>query len=92
MNVATFIQPETREGEVFFSNMTAQQFELFDWVSKRKGSVSYDGYGNRLDEPNWFPVFVTTKEIAERKTDLTRERWEWKTLVGLYTTPRNHRR
>jgi len=64
-----WLHPEIRNGEVFFKNMTEQQFELLAWHSKRRGVTAYDGNGDFLDRNDWFPVFVKARELVDRGFD-----------------------
>lgn len=71
MSIVNFSKhPETQPGEVFVSNLSSAQFRDFDWKSKRKGRIPYDGQRNRVQVTDWFPVFVTNKELQARQTDL----------------------
>lgn len=75
----TWHHPEVRAGEVFVSATCARGFEQLDFASKRPGEVAYDGDGNRLSFDDWFPVFITTKELEVRGLDLASVRrmlWE----------------
>lgn len=63
--------PETAQGELFLSNMTAGEFEAFEWSSKRMGRVAYDGEGRRLDVSDWLPVFIRNSELVERAVTIT---------------------
>ncbi len=77
----TFIHPERREEEVFFTNATARQFKLMRWDSKRLGKVPYDGEGNRQEYKNWFPVFLAKTELENVKADINAERKTWRQIM-----------
>ena len=34
-----------------------------EYRSKRIGTIAYDGKGNQLAHPNWFPVFLSRTEV-----------------------------
>jgi hypothetical protein len=65
-NELEFIHPDLAEGEVFFTNSNAVGFESISLISKRKGSIPYDGQGNVLaPSKEWFPVFLKQEELNE---------------------------
>lgn len=66
-----WIHPEILQGEVFVSNMDSARFSAFTWLSKRKGSLAYDGEGHLLTARDWFPVFVQESELRDRNLTLT---------------------
>lgn len=68
MKPKPFVHPETRHGEVFFSNTNAQGLKELSFRSKRAGTVAYDGGGKRLQFEDWFPVFVRRDELRRKKT------------------------
>ncbi|MEK9157820.1 MAG: hypothetical protein AAB638_01390 [Patescibacteria group bacterium] len=73
--------PEKQPDEVFFTNATARQFRIMRWRTKRKGSVAYDGEGNKLAHKNWFPVFLSKSELDNVKADLVTERKTWRQIM-----------
>lgn len=76
-----FNHPELQPGEVFFTNATARQFKMMRWKTKRKGSLAYDGEGNRQIYKNWFPVFLAQAELENVKADLVAERKTWRQMM-----------
>ena len=72
--IPLFRHPEVQDGEVLFSNMTAEEFEGLDWSSKRMGRIAYDGEGQRLRFDDWLPVFVDAAELQARGKGLRAER------------------
>lgn len=60
----SFQHPETRAGEVFFSNVPLNELADLPWSTKRLGRVTYNGQGNRLAPSHWFPVFLETWELT----------------------------
>jgi hypothetical protein len=62
--------PEIQQGEIFISNMNGEQFQALGWLSKRKGTVAYDGEGGQLNFADWFPVFIQTAELERRNVSL----------------------
>lgn len=59
-----WVHPEQGNGEVFFTNATASEFEQIPFASKRMGDLAYDGVGNRLTRPDWRSVFLATTELG----------------------------
>lgn len=55
--------PELREGEVFLTNTSSEQFGQIGYKTKRLGDVAYDIYGKYVD--NLQPVFVQRSELEE---------------------------
>ena len=78
----TFNHPEIQTGEVFFTNANARQFKLMRWTTKRKGSVAYDGEGNKLGHTNWFPIFLGQAELENVKADIQAERKTWREIMS----------
>lgn len=64
--------PELRRGEVFVTNTDADHYRFVGWETKRAGEVSYDIYGEPLDErwPNSFPVFAQRSEVEAAGLDI----------------------
>lgn len=55
--------PETKDGEMFLTNATKDDFQRIGWKSKRMGNIAYDVNGNSIDPINaLFPVFVQKQE------------------------------
>ena len=57
------LHPEIGTNEVFFTNASPRQFDAMEYRSKRIGTIAYDGKGNQLAHPNWFPVFLSRTEV-----------------------------
>lgn len=77
-----FVHPELKLGELLFTNASRQQFESMDWKTKRKGTVAYDGKGNKLHFKDWFPVFISSMELKEKKVSLQDVRRQWRASQG----------
>jgi hypothetical protein len=65
-----FIHPELKKDEVFFTNSNTAGYESIPIVSKRRGVNSYDTEGNVIYHEDWFPVFISQKEIADARESL----------------------
>jgi len=75
-----FSHPETRRGEVFLANMSAEMYRCLDWKSKRLGRSAYDGDGNEISFADWHPVFLEKRELMTRGVSLTALRRELRDL------------
>ncbi len=73
-----FIHPEQRLNEVFFTNSDFKKFNDMKWTTRRMGKVAYDGNGNVLGVPNWFPIFVDVKELKSSGKTLSEIRREFR--------------
>jgi hypothetical protein len=60
-----FRHPELREGEVLLGNTTREDFDRFDYESKRLGHIAYDTDGRVLEWQVTYPVFVSEAEYAD---------------------------
>lgn len=65
-----FIHPEARIGEIFFSNCDSRAFSLLEFNTKRLGTIAYDGNGNKSHKDNWFPVFISIRELRSMDSNL----------------------
>ena len=55
--------PELREGEMFLTNTTNEDYVKIGWISKRRGNHAYTIHGTEI---KWYaPVFVQKKEYEE---------------------------
>jgi len=73
-----FTHPELQKGEVFFSNMSTQDFENLLYQSKRRGMTAYNGEGSRQTSEDWFPVFVAREELEISNLNLVDARREFR--------------
>ncbi len=73
-----FVHPETQQGEVFFMNSNAKGFGAMGLETKRMGSTTYDGEGNRISHDDWSPVFIQQKEIDSQELSLMDLRRKWR--------------
>lgn len=69
-----FKHPETKKGEVFFSNSDSNSYGLLGYKTKRIGQQAYDGEGRELQSYNWYPVFVQEEEILKSPKTLQEQR------------------
>lgn len=65
-----FAHPELEEGEIFLTNSNQRVFEDMEWLSKRKGLVALDGNGLMTNNTDWFPVFISKKELYDSGRDI----------------------
>lgn len=63
LKIENFIHPEVRNSEIFFSNSNKLKFKNLNCQTKRKGLFAYDGQGKKLNNDDWFPVFLTKNEV-----------------------------
>lgn len=58
--------PELREGEMFLTNSTEEEYGRIRWMTKRIGEVAYNIRGEVIDSiDKLFPVFVQKQEYEE---------------------------
>ncbi len=69
-----FVHPETKKGEVFFSNSDSNSYQLLPYKTKRIGVNAYDTVGKDLQSYNWYPVFVQLEEIQKSPKTLAEQR------------------
>ena len=72
-----FRHPEALAGEVFFTNAHQSDFRKMQFKTKRIGSNSYDGVGNKLTVDDWFPVFINKQELKVAGKSLKELRDDW---------------
>ncbi len=77
----TFIHPEIKTGEIFFTNATRDQFKSMKWVTKRLGAIAYNGNGEKLNIEKWYPVFLLKEELKLSKIDLGDARKQFREIV-----------
>lgn len=55
--------PEIRDGEMFLTNILAEDYIHIGWKTKRSGLQAYTVYGESLS--HYVPVFVQKEEYEE---------------------------
>lgn len=60
-----FHHPECKDGEIFLSNVTREEFQRCGFKSKRLGVCAYSVYGRKLSIPDFYPVFVSKQEYRD---------------------------
>lgn len=59
--------PELKPGEMFLCNTGEEGFDGFLWETKRRGDISYNIYGDPInDKKGYYPIFIQIIE-AERR-------------------------
>ncbi len=64
-----WIHPETREGEIFLTNVGYNEDELMalrEWKSARRGTQAYTILRQPIEGEDLTPVFVSLAEYRER--------------------------
>ena len=77
--IESFTHPETKQGEVFFSNASSADFRHIEFQSKRIGTIAYDGKGNKQSSLDWFSIFISTGELKTKSLQDLRREWREKT-------------
>ena len=55
--------PEIKQGEIFLTNSTLEDYNNIGWKTKRRGIVAYDINGNVIK--GLFPVFILREEYLK---------------------------
>lgn len=63
------IHPESRPGEVYVGNVTAEMFGHRRWNTKRLGKQPIDVHGNPIPVKTLFPMFVQFTELEAAGLD-----------------------
>jgi hypothetical protein len=64
------VHPEAQHGEVFLTNSNLNGYLTIGWLTKRRGTLAYDAYGElvpHFDKYDFRPVFVQASELAAAK-------------------------
>lgn len=85
-----FKHPELKEGEIFLTNASNKQFSDADFRTKRLGNNAYDGNGKKLSHDDWFPVFISKKELSAIGKNLKTIRKSWQTAVESLVFSQSH--